>query len=64
MRSLPAGQWMGGNSGPARKTLNFVLAAFTHKHSILIGCLLLDSIIREVYDGVKQYICCRGSQLA
>ena len=38
---------MRGNSGPARKTVYFVLAAFAHERSILIGCLLLDTIIRE-----------------
>ena len=35
------------NSGPARKTVYFVLAVFAHERSILIGCLLLDTIIRE-----------------
>ena len=38
---------MRGNSGPARKTVYFVLAAFAHERSILISCLLLDTTIRE-----------------
>ena len=38
----------GKNSGPASKTRYFVLSAFTHERSILIGCLLLDSVIRSV----------------
>jgi hypothetical protein len=38
----------GKNSGPASKTRYFVLSAFAHERSILIGCLLLDSIIRSV----------------
>ena len=38
----------GKNSGPARKTRYFVLSVFAHERSILIGCLLLDSIIRSL----------------
>ena len=41
-------QAQGKNSGPASKTRYFVLSAFAHERSILIGCLLLDSIIRSV----------------
>jgi hypothetical protein len=41
-------QAQGKNSGPASKARFFVLSAFPHKRSILIGCLLLDSIIRSV----------------
>jgi hypothetical protein len=37
------------NSGPARKTRYFVLSAFAHERSILIGCLLLDSIIDHFF---------------
>ena len=45
--SLIAGPRIRGNSEPVRKTVYFVLAAFGHERSILIGCMLLDSIIRE-----------------
>ena len=45
--SLRADPRRRGNSGPARKTVYLVLAAFAHERSILIGCLLLDTIIRE-----------------
>ena len=45
--SLIAGPRIRGNNEPARKTVYFVLAAFAHERSILIGCMLLDSIIRE-----------------
>jgi hypothetical protein len=41
-------QAQGKNSGPASNTRYFVLSAFAHERSILIGCLLLDSIIRSV----------------
>ena len=41
-------QAQGKNSEPASKTRYFVLSAFAHERSILIGCLLLDSIIRSV----------------
>ena len=41
-------QAQGKNSGPASKARYFVLSAFAHERSILIGCLLLDSIIRSV----------------
>ena len=40
----------------------FVLSAFAHEHSILIGCLLLDSIIREFSNNI--FISELGSQLA
>jgi hypothetical protein len=41
-------QAQGKNSGPASKARYFVLSAFAHERGILIGCLLLDSIIRLV----------------
>ena len=41
-------QAQGKNSGPASKARYFVLSAFAHERGILIGCLLLDSIIRSV----------------
>jgi hypothetical protein len=41
-------QAQGKNSGPASKARYFVLSAFAHEGGILIGCLLLDSIIRSV----------------
>jgi hypothetical protein len=41
-------QAQGKNSGPASKARYFVLSAFAHERRILIGCLLLDSIIRSV----------------
>ena len=45
--SLRAGPRRTGNGGPSRKTVYVVLVAFAHERSILIGCLLLDIIIRE-----------------
>ena len=45
--SLRAGLRRRGNSGPARMAVYFVPAAFAHKRSILMGCLLLDTIIRK-----------------
>jgi hypothetical protein len=48
MVTLARVQAQGKNSGPASKARYFVLSAFAHERSILIGCLLLDSIIRSV----------------
>ncbi|CAB4001001.1 NACHT, LRR and PYD domains-containing 12-like isoform X1, partial [Paramuricea clavata] len=45
---LPACRPKGTDSGPASKARYFVLSAFAHERGILIGCLLLDSIIRSV----------------
>ena len=41
-------QAQGKNSGPASKARYFVLSEFAHERGILIGCLLLDSIIRSL----------------
>jgi hypothetical protein len=41
-------QAQGKNSVPASKARYFVFSAFAHGRGILIGCLLLDSIIRSV----------------
>jgi hypothetical protein len=43
----------GKNSWPASKTRYFVLSAFAHERSILIGCLLLDSIIKSVSSNIE-----------
>jgi hypothetical protein len=48
MCSIARVQAQGKNSGPASKARYFVLSAFAHERGILIGCLLLDSIIRSV----------------
>ena len=47
--SLRAGPRMGGDCGPARKARCFVLPAFPHERSILIGYLLSESSRAKIF---------------